>query len=53
MKIKIYYVLITIISKMLNLSIAHEDGMGDFIIENYQKENIKWLKGARINNEKN
>ena len=52
MKIKFYYLLITIISKMLNLSISHEDGMGDFIIEKYQRENIEWLKGATINNEK-
>lgn len=51
LKIKIYYLIITIISKILNLSISHEDGMGNFIIENYQKENIKWLKGANIENE--
>lgn len=26
-----------------NLSIAHEDGHGAFIVENYDERNIKWL----------
>ena len=31
-----------------NLSIAHEDCHGGFIIEKYSKDNIQWLKYASI-----
>ncbi|MFK7678754.1 hypothetical protein ACI3ER_11990 [Bacillus sp. Wb] len=29
-----------------NMSIAHEDGHGAFIVEDLEEENIKWLKDA-------
>ena len=32
-----------------NLSISHEDGNGAFIIENYDAENLTWLKDASLN----
>ncbi len=31
-----------------NLSIAHEDSQGGFIIQSYSKENIEWLMQASI-----
>ena len=35
--------------KKYNLSISHEDSGGSFIMENYKKENIDWIKDASIN----
>lgn len=32
--------------KKYNLSISHEDTHGSFIIEEYSKENIEWLRQA-------
>lgn len=37
------------VMKKYNLSISHEDGQGAFIIEKYDKNNIKWLKDAMKN----
>ena len=37
------------ISKRYNLSISHEDGHGSFIIEKYNKLNIKWLNNCLLN----
>lgn len=36
------------ICKNHNMSIAHEDSHGAFIVENYDEENIKWLQSASI-----
>ena len=32
------------ICKKYDISISHEDTMGEFILERYDPENIKWLK---------
>lgn len=32
-----------------NLSIAHEDNHGAFIIENFDENNIRWLKETMLN----
>lgn len=37
------------ISKKYGLSISHEDGQGAFIIEKYDKLNIKWLNDCSLN----
>ena len=37
------------ICKKYNYSISHEDGHGAFEIEEYDKNNIDWLKSANIN----
>ena len=37
------------VMKKYNLSISHEDSQGAFIIEKYDKNNIKWLKDAMKN----
>ena len=37
------------ISKRYNLSISHEDCHGAFIIEKYDKLNIKWLNDCLLN----
>lgn len=37
------------ISKRYGLSISHEDGHGAFIIEKYNKLNIKWLNNCLLN----
>lgn len=34
------------VCKKHNLSIAHQDYMGAFIIEEYKEDNITWLKEA-------
>ena len=34
--------------KKHNLSISHEDSHGNFIIESYDQENIKWLNDCYI-----
>ncbi len=33
--------------KKHDLSIAHEDDQGGFIIESYKSENIEWMKHAQ------
>lgn len=35
--------------KEYNLSLAHEDRHGAFVIEEYKEENIEWLNGAYLN----
>ncbi len=30
------------------LSLAHEDGMGSFVIEEYDEGNIEWVKSANL-----
>ena len=37
------------ICKKYNLSIAHEDIGGAFMIENYNIYNIEWLRDAHLN----
>lgn len=37
------------VCKKHNLSIAHQDTQGAFIIEEYHDENIDWIKDAEIN----
>lgn len=37
------------ISKHYGLSISHEDSHGAFIIEKYNKLNIKWLNDCLLN----
>ena len=37
------------VCKKHNLSISHEDGHGNFIVEAYDIENIKWLNDCYIN----
>lgn len=37
------------ISKRYNLSISHEDSHGAFIIEKYDKLNIRWLNNCLLN----
>lgn len=37
------------ICKKYNLSISHEDGHGEFIIEKYDDYNIRWLKECSLN----
>lgn len=39
---------IDLVCKKYNVSIAHEDNHGGFIIEDYDLFNIEWLKDARI-----
>jgi len=34
--------------KKYNISIAHEDSHGGFIIEKYKEFNIKWIKEAHL-----
>ena len=36
------------VCKKHNLSISHEDGHGNFIVEAYDIENIKWLNDCYI-----
>ena len=35
------------VCKKHNLSISHEDYMGAFLIEEYNKDNIEWLFNAK------
>ena len=35
--------------KKHNLSISHEDYHGSFLVENYNEQNIEWLKNAGLN----
>lgn len=35
--------------KKYNMSISHKDGWGGFIIEEYDPDNIDWLKEAKVN----
>lgn len=44
---------IDLVCKKHNLSISHEDYHGAFIIEEYDKGNIKWLSHAYKNYEGN
>lgn len=37
------------ICKKYNLSISHQDGHGNFIIEDYCEGNIEWLSCASLN----
>ena len=37
------------VCKKHNLSISHEDSHGNFVIESYDQENIKWLNDSCIN----
>lgn len=37
------------ICKKYNFSISHEDSHGAFILEKYDKYNIKWLKDCLLN----
>lgn len=32
-----------------NMSISHEDSQGGFIIEEYNPDNIDWLREAKVN----
>jgi hypothetical protein len=34
-----------------NLSIAHEDTQGAFIITGYSEENVKWMRDAIVSGE--
>lgn len=36
------------ISQKYNISIAHEDSQGAFILEKYKKENIDWIHCAHL-----
>ena len=45
-KIEIFLKELTNLCKTYNLSIAHEDRQGSFIIEKYDKDNIAWLYSA-------
>lgn len=36
------------VCKKYNLSISHEDGHGAFIVEEYDKKNIEWLKDSSL-----
>lgn len=36
------------VCKKYNLSISHEDGHGAFILEEYSKKNIEWLKDSSL-----
>lgn len=48
-EIKNFFNEIDAVCTKYNLSISYEDGHGNFIIENYNKNNIDWLKGASKN----
>ena len=43
-----FYDAIDTICKQYDLSISHEDTGGSFVIENYKKENVDWLKMADV-----
>lgn len=47
-KIKSFLDDIEQVYKKYNLSIAHEDTGGAFIIEDYDKNDIEWIRSARI-----
>ena len=40
---------IEVICKKYGLSISHEDGHGSFEIDEFNQNNIDWLKAANIN----
>ncbi len=37
------------VCKKYDLSISHEDGHGAFEIENFDEDNIDWLRNAHVN----
>jgi len=39
--------------KVHNLSLAHEDSQGAFIVTKYDENNIAWLRGAMVKEDRN
>ena len=48
-KMKSFFNDVEKLCRRYDLSIAHEDGNGGFLIEEYSQQNIEWLRDASKN----
>ncbi len=50
-RVKAFFEEIEKVCQKHGLSISHEDGHGSFIINEFDKDDIEWLKGANLSME--